>query len=57
MRLVDTEIPTIIDPSATVHYPSATGLIIVGISVEICTKDEDVRMTMCVLDRDMHEGW
>jgi hypothetical protein len=28
-----TEIPTIIDPSATINYPSATGSIIVGISV------------------------
>ncbi len=28
-----TEIPTIIDPSTTVNYPSATGSIIVGISV------------------------
>jgi hypothetical protein len=28
-----TEIPTIIDPSATKKYPSITGLIIVGISV------------------------
>ncbi len=27
------EIPTIIDPSATINYPSATGWIIVGISV------------------------
>jgi hypothetical protein len=29
-----TEIPTIIDPSATINYPSATGSIIVGISVD-----------------------
>ena len=29
-----TEIPTMIDPSATKNYPSATGSIIVGISVE-----------------------
>ena len=28
-----TEIPTIIGPSATIKYPSATGPIIVGISV------------------------
>ncbi len=28
-----TEIPTIIDPSATINYPSATGSIIVGISL------------------------
>jgi hypothetical protein len=28
-----TEIPTIIDPSAAIKYPSATGSIIVGISV------------------------
>ena len=32
---IHTEIPTIIDPSATVNYPSATGSIIVGISVYI----------------------
>jgi hypothetical protein len=30
-----TEIPTIIDPSATQKYPSATGSIIVGISVNL----------------------
>ncbi len=30
---LDAEIPTIIDPSATRNYPSATGSIIVGISV------------------------
>jgi hypothetical protein len=30
---INTEIPTIIDPSATINYPSATGSIIVGISV------------------------
>jgi hypothetical protein len=29
-----TEIPTIIDPRATVNFPSATGLIIVGSSVQ-----------------------
>jgi hypothetical protein len=32
-RLQDTEIPTIIDPSATINYPSATWSIIVRISV------------------------
>ncbi len=31
---VITEIPTIIDPSATINYPSATGSIIVGITVQ-----------------------
>ncbi len=31
--ITDTEIPTIIDPSATRKYPSATGSIIVEISV------------------------
>ena len=31
--ITDTEIPTIIDPSATRKYPSATGSMIVGISV------------------------
>jgi hypothetical protein len=30
-----TEIPTIIDPSAIKNYPSATGSIIVGISVTV----------------------
>jgi hypothetical protein len=30
-----TEIPTIIVPSATINYPSATGSIIVGISLPI----------------------
>ncbi len=29
----DTEIPTIIDPKATINYPSATGSIFVGFSV------------------------
>ena len=33
----DTEIPTIIDPSATKKYSSTTGSIIVGISVNIMT--------------------
>ena len=32
-RTLDTEIPTIIDPSATINYPSPTRSIIVGISV------------------------
>jgi hypothetical protein len=31
-----TGIPTIIDPSATINYPSTTGSIIVGISVAMC---------------------
>ncbi len=30
--MVSTEIPTIIDPSATIKYPGTTGSIIVGIS-------------------------
>jgi hypothetical protein len=35
-----TEIPTIIDPSAIIKYPSATGvLIIVGISVQVVWTD------------------
>jgi hypothetical protein len=33
MWKVSTDIPTIIDPSATINYPSATGSIIVGIPV------------------------
>ncbi len=33
VRRNSTEIPTIIDPSATINYPSATGSINVGISV------------------------
>ena len=33
--MVDTEFPTIIDSSATINRPSATGSIIVGISVSI----------------------
>ncbi len=32
---VRTEIPTIIDPGATINYPSATGSIIVGITVSV----------------------
>ncbi len=32
-----TEIPTIIDPSATINYPIAIGSIIVGISVPVRT--------------------
>ena len=31
----DTEIPTIIDPSTTINYPSAPGSIIVGITVRV----------------------
>ena len=31
--IASTEIPTIIDPSATINYPSAAGTISVGISV------------------------
>jgi hypothetical protein len=41
----DTEIPTIIDPSATINYSSATGSIILGISVPVtppaCTTGEN----------------
>ncbi len=35
-HLQSTEIPTMICPSANINYPSATGSIIVGISVSIC---------------------
>jgi hypothetical protein len=40
-----TEIPTIIDPGATKNYPSATGSIIVGISVLISVSTSQV---MCL---------
>ncbi len=44
--LAPTEIPTIIDPSATTNYPSATGSIIVGISVPRLTV---TRSFKCIL--------
>ncbi len=34
--VISTEIPIIIDPRTTRKYPSATGSIIVGISVYVC---------------------
>ena len=42
------EIPTIIHPSATIKYPSATGSIIVGISVCcVCMHEMDSSVYLC----------
>jgi hypothetical protein len=38
MLAAHAEIPTIIDPGATMNYPGATGSIIVGISVLIVSE-------------------
>ncbi len=41
-----TEIPTIMDPSATINHPSAAGSVIVGISV--CTCMRLCNRTLCI---------
>ncbi len=46
IQLHETEIPKIIDPRATINYPSAMGSIIVGIS----ESSASVRLDACMDD-------
>ncbi len=54
MNLCETEIPTIIGPSAAINYPSATESIIVGISGPLCPLVGWVLCALCMWKVSTH---